>query len=105
MIRINEIKLPLDHPPEALRTAVLKRLQALDTELLSFVVVRRGVDARRRNGIMLVYSVDVVVSDEAAVLRRCAADRHVAVAPELRFAPLARPPAGAPRPRRDIGRL
>jgi uncharacterized protein len=98
MIRISEIKLPLAHPPEALRAAVLRRLHADDKEVLSLTVVRRGVDARRRNGIMLVYNVDVTVDDEAAVLRRCADDRHVGVAPELRFAPLPRPPAGAPRP-------
>ncbi len=96
MIRINEIKLPLDHQPEALHEAVRQRLHAAN--MLSVSVVRRGVDARRRNNIMLVYSVDVTVSDEAAVLRRCAADRHVGPAPEMRFAPLPRKPAGAPRP-------
>jgi uncharacterized FAD-dependent dehydrogenase len=98
MIRLTELKLPLGHPPDALRAAVLERLGVLDTQLLSLHVFRRGVDARRRNGILLVYTIDVEVSDEAAVLSRCAGDPRVGPTPDMQFAPLPRAPAGTARP-------
>src|ERR1700742_2156037 len=68
MLRLTELKLPLDHPSEALRTAVLARLRIPSEDLLSLSIVRQGYDARRRASISLVYAVDVSVRDEAAVL-------------------------------------
>ncbi len=70
MIRINELKLPLDHTAEALRQAVVERLGIPATELRDVKVARRGYDARRRANITLVYAVDADVHDEAAVLAR-----------------------------------
>jgi uncharacterized FAD-dependent dehydrogenase len=78
MLRLTELKLPLDHPPDALREAVLMRLGIPPGDLLNVVVARRGYDARRRSAISLVYAVDVDVRDEAAVL---------AVLPQLRQTP------------------
>jgi uncharacterized FAD-dependent dehydrogenase len=98
MIRVTELKLNLHHTPAALRAAVLERLGLRDTQLLSLHVFRRGVDARRRNGIQLVYTVDLEVHDEAAVLRRCAGDARVGPTPDMHFAPLPRAPAGTARP-------
>lgn len=63
MLRLTEIKLPLDHSPEALAAAIAERLGAPP---ISFHVARRAPDARRRNAIRLTYTVDVVVADEAA---------------------------------------
>lgn len=48
MIRITELALPLDHAPEALRAAILARLQLSDAELLSFTVFKRSYDARKK---------------------------------------------------------
>ncbi len=70
MIRLTELKLPLDHSPEALRAAAVSRLGVSVDDLISLTVARRGYDARRRSAILLVYAVDVVVRDEAAVLTR-----------------------------------
>ena len=63
MLRLTEIKLPLDHSPAALDDAIAARLGAPP---ISFHVARRAPDARRRNAIRLTYTVDVVVADEAA---------------------------------------
>jgi uncharacterized FAD-dependent dehydrogenase len=98
MIRITELKLALDHAPEGLRAAALQILRIPDTDLLSIKTFRRGVDARRRNNILLVYTLDVEVANEAAVLARHANDPHVRPTPDMRFAPLPRPPANTPRP-------
>jgi hypothetical protein len=78
MLRLTELKLPLDHAPDALRNAVLVRLGIPSEDLLNFVVARRGYDARRRSAISLVYAVDVEVRDEAAFpqLRRTPDTRY-----------------------------
>jgi uncharacterized FAD-dependent dehydrogenase len=85
MLRITELKLPLDHSPDALREAVLERLGLAAQDLLSLAVVRRGFDARRRSAINLVYAVDAAVRDEASVLARCASNSRVGLAPDTRY--------------------
>jgi uncharacterized FAD-dependent dehydrogenase len=82
VIRLTELKLPLDHPPEALRTAALARLGVVDDDLLSLTVARRGYDARRRSAILLVYAVDAAVREEAAVLAR---DPSLRIAPDTTY--------------------
>jgi uncharacterized protein len=69
-IRLTEIKLPLDHVPMALRQAVCRRLNIRDDELLELHIARRGYDARRHSDIQFIYTLDVVTSDNAAVLAR-----------------------------------
>ena len=54
MLRLNEVKLPLEHPEADLRAAVLKRLGIPDGDLLGFTIFRRGYDARKRNAILFV---------------------------------------------------
>ncbi len=88
MLRISEIRLPLDHGPQALESAVRKRLPALK----SFIVFKRGVDARKKSAIQYVYSVDAVVEDEAAVLKRLGKDPHVGPTPDLEYRVVARAP-------------
>jgi hypothetical protein len=96
MLRLTELKLPLDHPPDALRHAVLTRLAIPSDDLLSVTVARRGYDARRRSAISLVYAVDIEVRDEPAILTR-----H----PTLRPTPDTRyrfPVHGAPSTKRPV---
>ena len=97
MLRLTELKLPLDHAEGAVRAALCARLGLAPTELLSFAVARRAWDARRRAAIELVYSVDFEVADETALLRRHARDkvlaRTLAPAPDTAYRPVARAPA------------
>ncbi len=67
-MRLNEVKLPLDHSEEELHAAVADRLSIKVEELLHCKVFRRAVDARKRSAIQLTYSLDVEVKDEPAVL-------------------------------------
>ena len=64
MIRVHQIALPLDHPPEALPKAVAKRLKLPLEALGELQLFRRSVDARHKGAIELVYSVDVPVADD-----------------------------------------
>ncbi|HSC64973.1 MAG TPA: hypothetical protein VLD35_15130 [Caldimonas sp.] len=93
MIRLTEIRLPLEHPEDALRPAVVARLGIADAALRTMTVFKRGHDARKRAAIVFVYTVDCEVQgDEAAVLARHAGDPHVRLAPDTRY----RPPVVAP---------
>jgi uncharacterized FAD-dependent dehydrogenase len=91
VLRLTDVKLPLDHDEPALRAAVLARLGVQDATVH---VVRRGYDARRRSAIHLVYTLDVEVADEAAVLGRLGDDRQIGPAPDMAYTHVARAPAG-----------
>ncbi|KAA2214854.1 NAD(P)/FAD-dependent oxidoreductase [Teichococcus oryzae] len=92
MLRLTELKLPLDHEEAALRAAVLARLGIPDDALLEMRVFRRGYDARRKSAIRLIYTLDLVLRDEAAVLARFAADPHVGPSPDTRYRFVGRAP-------------
>lgn len=93
MIRLTELALPLDHPPEALRAAILERLQIVDDELLDFSVFKRSYDARKKNTeITFVYIIHATLADEVRVLQRFAADQQVRAAPDTGYYPVARAP-------------
>ncbi|AOX21050.1 NAD(P)/FAD-dependent oxidoreductase [Kozakia baliensis] len=97
MIRITELRLPLDHSPEALRQAIVARLDVAEADLRDFHIARRGYDARKRGQIVLVYHVDCEVENEAAVLAAHANDQHVRQTPDIAYR-LPSVPADAPRP-------
>jgi uncharacterized FAD-dependent dehydrogenase len=85
MLRITELKLPLDHPPEALRAAILKRLELADDSLVSFSIFKRSYDARKKHALLLIYAVDVEAKDEAALLKKFRNDRHLAPTPDMAY--------------------
>ena len=85
MLRITELRLPLDHAAAALRAAIVARLGVADAELLAFTVFRRSYDARNKRAIQLIYTVDCELRDEDAVRERCAADAHVRPAPDTAY--------------------
>ena len=88
MLRITELRLPLDHAEGALRAAVLARLGLADEQLRELSVFRRAWDARKKSAVVLSYTVDITLADgvdEAAVLVRLEADRHVRIAPDTRY--------------------
>ncbi len=103
MLRVTELRLPLDHAQDALRPALVKRLGIADADLSDFTVFRRGHDARRKAAIELIYTLDCTVANEAAVLQRHAGDVHVKPAPDTRYRFIGHAPAdfragGRPRP-------
>jgi hypothetical protein len=99
MLRLTELRLPLDHPEDALERAVLHRLGIGASDLLGVTIARRGYDARKPAAISLVYTLDLELRDEAAVLGRCAGDPRICPAPDTRYRLVARSPEpGPPRP-------
>ncbi|QYG01423.1 MULTISPECIES: NAD(P)/FAD-dependent oxidoreductase [Massilia] len=100
MLRINELKLPLNHPEPALREAILARLGIQDADLVDFTVYKRSYDARKKAAIVLIYSIDAEVRGEAAVLARLKQDQHVMPSPDVdyKFVQVNKPAPGTPRP-------
>ena len=100
MLRLSDLALPLDHPPEALLPALAARLGVSEAAVLRHTLVRRGTDARKRGAIKLVYSFDVELADEAGVAAALAGDPHLRPAPDTTYRFPTRAPAGwqGPRP-------
>ncbi|WP_294315773.1 NAD(P)/FAD-dependent oxidoreductase [uncultured Sphingomonas sp.] len=99
MLRINELKLPLNHPEEALAAAIRDRLRIGPRDLVRYTVARRANDARDKMDIQLVYSVDVTVKNEGTVLARCRRDRNVGPTPDTGYRFVAKAPADYTGPR------
>ena len=105
MLRITELRLPLDHDDAALRAAIVARLGITDSALTGFSVFKRGFDARKKTAIVLSYTVDCEVVDGDAVRARLQADpheRHIRPTPDTRYRFIGHAPAdfyAAPRPR------
>ncbi|HEX4511198.1 MAG TPA: hypothetical protein VH328_14005, partial [Burkholderiaceae bacterium] len=95
MLRITELRLPLDHAEDALRPALAARLGLAEADVRSWTVFKRGFDARRKAAILLVYTIDCALDvDEAAVLARLADDPHVRPAPDTTYKFIGHAPEG-----------
>ena len=92
MLRLTELKLPLDQSPEALRAAILKRLELADEDLVGFSIFKRSYDARKKHALLMVYAVDVEVRNEAALLKKFRNDRHLAPTPDMTYQFVGRAP-------------
>jgi uncharacterized FAD-dependent dehydrogenase len=93
MLRITEIKLPLDHPQDAIASAILKKLQIPPEELLGYSIFKRSYDARKKAEILLVYIVDVETTQEKQLLARFKKDPHVMVTPDTNYRYVAKAPS------------
>ena len=91
MLRLTEIKLPLNHGKDALKSAILKKLRLTADHLLAFKIVRRGSDARKKTNVLYVYTVDAAVKDETALLARLK-DPQVRLAPDTEYKFVAQAP-------------
>ncbi|HRH87342.1 MAG TPA: hypothetical protein PLO41_10880 [Rubrivivax sp.] len=106
MLRLTELRLPLDHDDGALRAAVLARLGIADAQLRELKVFRRAWDARKKSAVVLSYTVDCLLADgvdESALLARLAGDKQLRATPDTRYRFVGHAPAdflaaGRPRP-------
>ena len=85
MLRLTELRLPLDHAADTVRAAILARFGVDDAGLIEFTVFKRSHDARKKSAIVLIYTIDCQVADEAAVLLRHAGDPHIKPSPDTRY--------------------
>ena len=85
MLRLTELRLPLDHAPGDLPPAICAAL-AIDAKRLErWSIVKRGNDARRKSAIRLVYAIDAQVADEGEVLARMAGNANLRATPDTGY--------------------
>jgi len=63
MLRINELKLPLNHSDDDLPAAIIDKLKISAKDLLSFNIFKRSFDARKKANILLIYQIDVTLTE------------------------------------------
>ncbi len=85
MLRLTEIRLPLDHSENELKQAILARLNIPENELLRFTVYRRNYDARKKTAIVFSYTVDTEIKNEKAVLNRQPDHPHIRITPDMTY--------------------
>ena len=86
MLRLTEIKLPLDHSPDALTLAIATRLGISIDQVLGFNIFKRGVDARKKSQIQFIYTVDVNTTQDTALWQRLkGTDSHLAITPDTTY--------------------
>ncbi len=87
MLRLSDIKLPLDHSQEELTKAIIHKLKIKDNELVNFSLFKRSYDARKKGNILLIYSLDVelTAAAETAVLKKFEGKNFVRPSPDTRY--------------------
>jgi uncharacterized protein len=92
MIRITELRLPINHSPQALEEAVLKRLDVPAKDLIKFDVFKRSYDARKNVTLAFIYTVDCSIKDEAGALKKFSNDVHIRPTPDTSYHFVAKAP-------------
>lgn len=88
MIRLTEIKLPLNHAPEDLTTAITTKLKISAEQMASFVMFKRGYDARNKRNIQLIYTLDIILTDSDLandLLVQFESDNHIKPTPDTSY--------------------
>jgi len=105
MLRLTQIKLPLDYVEADIPAAILRRLARAAVrpeDILRYTVFRRGYDARKKSAITFVFTLDVELRDEAAVLQSLEAQQdtaNIGPTPDTNYRFVAKAPANlASRP-------
>ncbi|MDF9408491.1 MAG: ribulose-1,5-biphosphate synthetase [Pelotomaculum sp. PtaB.Bin013] len=83
MIRVAGLKIPVDGNKTQLEQALLKKLGISGQELLDFKIYKQSVDARKAGIIYFVYTVDVKLAKEDAILKKLRNNRDVSVSPRM----------------------
>ncbi|WZL71315.1 NAD(P)/FAD-dependent oxidoreductase [Defluviitalea saccharophila] len=82
MIRLSEIKLPIDHTEDDIKKAILKNLKIEHKDLISYSIYKQSVDARKED-LYFVYTVDVKIKEEKKILKKSKA--KISLTPDLEY--------------------
>jgi uncharacterized FAD-dependent dehydrogenase len=93
MLRLTELRLPLDHSEDELRASILRELGIKPRDLVGYSIFRRGFDARKRGAITLVYHLDVETAREGEILERLRGNPRVGPAPDTTYRLVTQAPA------------
>lgn len=87
MLRLNEIKLSLDHGADDLTAAIAERLGISEEDISSFSVFKRSYDARKKANILLIYQLDVELrsAQEHKLLEQFKNDSRIGPSPDTHY--------------------
>ncbi len=85
MLRLTNVKLPLNHQPEELEQAILATLNITAEQLTSFSIFKRGYDARKKSNIILMYTLDVATTKNAELIAKHAKNQNIKASPDTRY--------------------
>ena len=93
MIRLTELKLPLEHAADALPALIAQTLGLSPEAITRFTIYKRSFDARKAD-LLQVYIVDVELTPalEADLLVKFADHPHIGPSPDLVYHPVAQAP-------------
>ncbi|MEO1388226.1 MAG: NAD(P)/FAD-dependent oxidoreductase [Cyanobacteria bacterium J06634_6] len=94
MLRLKEVKLPLNHTEADLKAAVLQKLKISEHELTSYSVFKRSYDARKKNAISLVYALDIETPKQKLLLKQFKKNNRVSSTPNMDYRYVAQAPEG-----------
>jgi len=100
MIRLTELKLPLEHTRADLDALVLRTLGQPAVAVRAIDVFKRSVDARKAQ-LQFVYIVDVALADagaEPALLQRLSGQPHIGPTPDMAYRLVRQPRPGTSAP-------
>jgi uncharacterized FAD-dependent dehydrogenase len=98
MIRLTELKLPLDHAEDALPALAAQTLGVAAAALQTVHIHKRSFDARKAD-LLKVYIVDVTLADagqESALLAKFSGNPHILPTPDMAYHPVGQAPASLP---------
>lgn len=70
MIRINQLKLPIEHSKKDLQDKIAKTLHLKTEQIGAYQIRKQSIDARKKQELSFVYTVDVTIPNEEKFLRR-----------------------------------
>lgn len=70
MIRINQLKLPITHSESDLKKKAAKTLRISESQIKNLQIIRQSLDARHKNDLLFVYTVDVAVNQETKIIKK-----------------------------------
>ena len=83
MIRISQLKLPVDHKQWDLKKKAAKLLRVSPEEIRKLNVVRRSVDARKKEEILFSYTVDIEAKKESQIVKKAKSPQITIVKEEV----------------------
>ncbi|MGC1306606.1 MAG: NAD(P)/FAD-dependent oxidoreductase [Phormidesmis sp.] len=94
MLRLTEVKLPLNHTEAELQTAIVNKLKISTQDLTGYSIFKRSYDARKRDAISLVYAVDVETPQQKQILKRSKGKKaqRIVQTPDMTYRPVAKAP-------------
>ena len=88
MLRIHQLKLNVTHSENELKDKILKTLRIPERDLKDYFIRKQSLDARQKPELFYVYTVDVVLTNEIAVLKKLQKkkqDKHIEPCPEKTY--------------------